>query len=133
MRSPSFEDLAMQLYIGNKNYSSWSMRPWVLMTEVGIPFEEIRLRLDWDADSEFKKTLRQLAPTGRVPLLIDDGFAVWDTLANRRVPRREISGPAHLARRRQGACARSQSLRGDAFRIRRLARPLPDEHRGVAA
>ena len=71
----------MQLYIGNKNYSSWSMRPWVLMTEVGIPFEEIRLRLDWNVDSPFKKTLLALAPTGRVPLLVDDGFAVWDTLA----------------------------------------------------
>ena len=45
----------MKLYIGNKNYSSWSMRPWVLMTEVGIPFEEIRLRLDWNVDSPFKK------------------------------------------------------------------------------
>ena len=71
----------MQLYIGNKNYSSWSMRPWVLMTEIGIPFEEIRLHLDWSADSPFKKTLLGLAPTGRVPLLVDDGFAVWDTLA----------------------------------------------------
>ena len=71
----------MQLYIGNKNYSSWSMRPWVLMTELGIPFEEVRLRLDWAADSPFKKTLLELAPTGRVPLLVDAGFAVWDTLA----------------------------------------------------
>ena len=71
----------MQLYIGNKNYSSWSMRPWVLMTEAGIPFEEIRLRLDWSGDSPFKKTLLGLAPTGRVPLLVDAGFAVWDTLA----------------------------------------------------
>jgi glutathione S-transferase len=71
----------MQLYIGNKNYSSWSMRPWVLMTELGIPFEEVRLRLDWAADSPFKKTLLKLAPTGRVPLLVDAGFAVWDTLA----------------------------------------------------
>ena len=71
----------MQLYIGNKNYSSWSMRPWVLMTELGIAFEEIRLRLDWAADSPFKQTLLKLAPTGRVPLLVDGGFAVWDTLA----------------------------------------------------
>jgi len=71
----------MQLYIGNKNYSSWSMRPWVLMTELGIAFEEVRLRLDWAPDSPFKKTLLTLAPTGRVPLLVDAGFAVWDTLA----------------------------------------------------
>ena len=71
----------MQLYIGNKNYSSWSLRPWLLMTQAGIEFEEIKLRLDWDAASRFKTTLLGLAPTGRVPLLVDDGFAVWDSLA----------------------------------------------------
>jgi glutathione S-transferase len=71
----------MQLYIGNKNYSSWSMRPWVLMTQFNIAFEEVKLRLDWNADSPFKRTLLSLAPSGRVPLLIDDGFAVWETLA----------------------------------------------------
>ena len=71
----------MQLYIGNKNYSSWSMRPWGRMSQSGIAFEEIKLRLDWNAESAFKKTLLKLAPTGRVPLLVDAGFAVWDTLA----------------------------------------------------
>ena len=71
----------MQLYIGNKNYSSWSLRAWLLMTHAGIPFEEQQLRLDWDDGSPFKTTLLALAPTGRVPLLIDDGFAVWDSLA----------------------------------------------------
>ncbi|MEO8081809.1 MAG: glutathione S-transferase family protein [Caldimonas sp.] len=71
----------MQLYIGNKNYSSWSMRPWLLMTERGIAFEEVKLRLDGDDGSLFKTTLHALAPTGRVPLLVDDGFAIWDTLA----------------------------------------------------
>jgi len=71
----------MQLYIGNKNYSSWSLRAWLLLTEAGIAFEEIKLRLSWTADSDFKRTLLALAPTGRVPLLVDDGFAVWDTLA----------------------------------------------------
>jgi glutathione S-transferase len=71
----------LQLYIGNKNYSSWSLRAWLLLRHSGIAFEEKRLRLDWDEGSPFKKTLRSLAPTGRVPLLIDDGFAVWDSLA----------------------------------------------------
>jgi len=105
----------MQLYIGNKNYSSWSMRPWVLMTEVGIPFEEIRLRLDWNADSAFKKTLLQLAPTGRVPLLVDDGFAVWDTLAiveylADKFPERRIWPEAAKARARaRSLCAEMHS------------------------
>jgi len=72
----------MQLYIGNKNYSSWSMRPWVLMRQAGILFEERMVRFDSFApDSSFKRTLAGLSPTGRVPLLMDDGFAVWDSLA----------------------------------------------------
>jgi glutathione S-transferase len=71
----------MQLYIGNKNYSSWSLRPWLLMKQAGIGFEEKQLRLSWNDDSAFKKTLLSLAPSGRVPLLVDDGFAVWDSLA----------------------------------------------------
>ena len=71
----------MRLYIGNKNYSSWSMRPWVLMTHFAIPFEEVRLRLSLDEDSEMKRTLAPLTPTGRVPLLVDGDLAVWDSLA----------------------------------------------------
>ena len=72
----------MQLYIGNKNYSSWSMRPWVLMRQAGIEFDEVMVRFDsFDAQSEFKRTLATLSPTGKVPLLVDDGLAVWDTLA----------------------------------------------------
>jgi glutathione S-transferase len=71
----------MQLYIGNKNYSSWSLRAWLLMTQSGIQFEVIKLRLSFEDDTDFKKTLAQIAPTGRVPVLVDEGFAVWDTLA----------------------------------------------------
>ena len=72
----------MKLYIGNKNYSSWSLRPWLLMKASGIAFEEVKLRLAWDDASPFKQTLLKIAPSGKVPLLIDDsGFAVWDSLA----------------------------------------------------
>jgi glutathione S-transferase len=71
----------MDLYIGNKNYSSWSLRPWLLMRHAGIEFTEHALRLDWAEGSPFKKTLLAIAPSGRVPLLVDDGFAVWDSLA----------------------------------------------------
>jgi glutathione S-transferase len=74
--------MALQLYIGNKNYSSWSMRPWVLLKQAGIPFEERLIRFDsFDADSTFKTELAKLSPAGRVPVLADDGFAIWDTLA----------------------------------------------------
>jgi glutathione S-transferase len=72
----------MQLYIGNKNYSSWSMRPWVLMREFGLPFDEVMVRFDgFDASSRFKQTISAITPTGRVPALVDAGFVVWDTLA----------------------------------------------------
>ncbi|WP_332742126.1 glutathione S-transferase family protein [Hydrogenophaga sp.] len=74
--------MALQLYVGNKNYSSWSMRPWVLMKQAGIPFEEVMVRFDsFDIDSTFKKSLRVVNPLGKVPVLVDDGFAIWDTLA----------------------------------------------------
>ena len=72
----------LQLYIGNKNYSSWSMRPWVLMRQAGIGFDEVMVRFDdMEPGSAFKQTITRLTPTGRVPVLVDDGFAVWDTLA----------------------------------------------------
>jgi glutathione S-transferase len=72
----------LKLYIGNKNYSSWSMRPWVMMRQAGIGFEEVKVRFDsFEANSVFKKTIAKVGPTGRVPVLTDDGFAVWDTLA----------------------------------------------------
>lgn len=72
----------LQLYIGNKNYSSWSMRPWVLLRQAGIPFKEVLARFDsFDADSQFKATLAGISPTGKVPVLVDGDLAVWDTLA----------------------------------------------------
>jgi glutathione S-transferase len=72
----------LKLYVANKNYSSWSMRPWVLLKQTGIPFEEVMVRFDSFApDSNFKRTLQGVNPAGRVPVLVDDGFAVWDTLA----------------------------------------------------
>ena len=72
----------LQLYIGNKNYSTWSMRPWVAMRELGIAFEEITVRFDSFAPtSQFKQTMQALTPSANVPLLIHNGLAVWDTLA----------------------------------------------------
>jgi glutathione S-transferase len=72
----------LKLYIGNKNYSSWSMRPWVLLKQAGIAFEEVKLRFDsFDANSTFKEKIGGVNPAGRVPALDDDGFVVWDTLA----------------------------------------------------
>ena len=72
----------LELHIGNKNYSSWSMRPWVLLKQAGIPFEEVKVRFDsFDASSTFKKTLVGVTPTAKVPVLQDGDLAIWDTLA----------------------------------------------------
>jgi glutathione S-transferase len=71
----------LQLVIGNKNYSSWSMRPWVLMRHFDIAFEEIKLRFDFAPDAPFYRELARHTPTAKVPVLLIDGFAVWDTLA----------------------------------------------------
>ena len=68
----------MKLVIGNKNYSSWSLRPWLLMRVASIEFEEIVIPL-YQSDSK----TRQLAysPAGKVPILIDGDVTVWDSLA----------------------------------------------------
>lgn len=72
----------LQLYIGNKNYSSWSMRAWVLLRQAGIAFEEKYVRFDgFGADSLFKRTMHAVSPTGTVPVLVDGDTAVWDSLA----------------------------------------------------
>ncbi len=72
----------LKLYIGNKNYSSWSMRPWVLLTQAQIAFEEVVVRFDgFTPESEFKQTLQSISPAGKVPVLQDGDLVVWDTLA----------------------------------------------------
>jgi glutathione S-transferase len=66
------------LYIGNKNYSTWSLRAWVLMRALGVPFAEKRILL-YRPDSHAQ--LLEISPSGRVPSLHDGDVIVWDTLA----------------------------------------------------
>ena len=66
------------LYIANKNYSSWSLRPWVLMRELGLPFEE---KLTPFAGHDNPDAFRAFSPTGKVPCLVDGNSVVWDSLA----------------------------------------------------
>lgn len=68
----------MQLIIGNKNYSSWSLRTWWLLKSLGVPFNEVVVPL---AQPETRATLLQYSPSGKVPVLINDEVALWDTLA----------------------------------------------------
>ena len=72
----------LQLYIGNKNYSSWSMRAWVLLRQAGIDFEEVPVRFDgFDSGSQFKRRLQAVTPAAKVPVLVDGPITVWDSLA----------------------------------------------------
>ena len=68
----------MKLIIGNKNYSSWSLRPWLFLTHYKIPFEEICLSL---GAVDFKHQLAAYSPVGLVPVLQDDDLVIWDSLA----------------------------------------------------
>lgn len=68
----------MKLVIGNKNYSSWSLRPWLLLRQAGIAFEEIPVRLGTPG---FAAQIAQYSPAGKVPTLVDDDITVWDSLS----------------------------------------------------
>jgi|SRR6185437_7630564 glutathione S-transferase len=70
--------MALKLIIGNKNYSSWSMRPWIAMKAAGIAFEEIVISLD---ATDFKARVGAVSGTGKVPVLIDGSVQVWESLA----------------------------------------------------
>jgi glutathione S-transferase len=72
----------MKLILGNKNYSSWSMRPWIAMKALGIPFDEIVIPFGEPiGNPEFKEKVRRYSPAGKVPVLIDGDTHVWETLA----------------------------------------------------
>jgi len=73
--------MALTLVIGNRNYSSWSLRAWLAMKMAGLDFEEIRIALD---RPETREEILRYSPSGRVPCLIERGagdFVVWDSLA----------------------------------------------------
>ena len=64
----------LKLFIGNKNYSSWSMRAGVLIRQAGIACEEVVVRFDsFAAGSNFRQTMATISPTGKVPVLVDGG------------------------------------------------------------
>jgi glutathione S-transferase len=70
--------MSTTLVIGNKNYSSWSLRPWLLLRHFGVAFDEVKLTLD---TPEFHARIGEYSPAGRVPVLLDGDLHVWDSLA----------------------------------------------------
>ena len=93
------------LVIGNKNYSSWSLRPWLLLRHFGVEFEEIRLLLDTPG---FAAEALRHSPTGKVPALRDGQVSVWDSLAIcEYANERWLDGRGWPAERGQRALARA--------------------------
>jgi glutathione S-transferase len=74
------EDLMarLKLYVGNKNYSSWSLRPWLAMKAAGVDFEDEVIPFDFAAGNP---AIKAVSETGRVPLLVDGDFKIWESLA----------------------------------------------------
>jgi len=70
--------MALTLVIGNKNYSSWSFRPWIALRVAGIPFEEVVIPL-YEPGS--KEQILKYSPAGKVPVLVDGDARVWESLA----------------------------------------------------
>jgi len=70
--------MPLKLVIGNKAYSSWSLRPWILLAQMHIPFEEVQINIYEDKG---KRAMRKHAPTGKVPVLYDGDIHVWESLA----------------------------------------------------
>ena len=117
----------LTLVIGNKNYSSWSMRPWVLLRGRGIEFRERMLKFD---SAEWSGNIGRLSPSGLVPVLWEGepgaGFATWDTLAiaERLHEIRPDGGiwPADALQRARGRCVAAEMHSG--FRALRAAMPM---------
>jgi glutathione S-transferase len=96
----------LKIVIGNKKYSSWSLRGWLTLKQIGVPFEEILIPLDQPNTQE---QIARYSPSGRVPTLIDGEVVVWDSLAiceylNERFPDR------HLWPADRKACAVARSI-----------------------
>jgi glutathione S-transferase len=101
-----------ELYIANKNYSSWSLRPWVLMKALGIPFEE-RL-IPFASPEENRQAFLKFSPSGKVPCLKDGGTTVWDSLAIAEYLNERHAGvwPKDAAARAWARCAAAEMHSG---------------------
>jgi glutathione S-transferase len=107
----------MRLYLGNKNYSSWSLRAGLLLAQAGIPFEPVMLSFSdlGNPNSKFKREILKVSPAGRVPTLVDDEVIVWDSLAiaeyvAERFPEKQLWPRDRAARARaRSLCAEMHS------------------------
>jgi glutathione S-transferase len=110
------------LVIGNKLYSSWSLRPWLLMRQLGIAFDEILIPLD---TPDTKARVLEHSPAGKVPILIDGDVTVWETIAIMEYVGDAYGAPIWPADRKARAMARSVAAEMHAgFQALRSACPM---------
>ncbi len=131
----------LKLIIGNKRYSSWSMRPWVALTSTGVAFEEELIPLDQPGTAA---ELARRSPAGRVPVLLDGSLIIWDSLAiceylHEKLPNAQLWPTDQAARASaRSVCAEMhsgfQALRNDlSCRIYPPSVPVPKAVPGEAA
>lgn len=98
--------MSLTLIVGNKNYSSWSLRPWLAMKQAGLAFDEVRVLLN---RPDTRAQILRYTPSGRVPCLVDGALAVWDSMAICEYVNEQYSGgslwPRDVAQR-----ARARSI-----------------------
>jgi glutathione S-transferase len=104
---------ALKLVIGNKNYSSWSLRPWLILKHFAIPFDEVQILLDLP---DSKARLLEHSGSGKVPVLVDGGTKVWDSMAiieylAERFPEHAI-WPTSPAERAEARCVSAEMHAG---------------------
>jgi len=127
----------LTLVIGNKNYSSWSLRPWMVLKHFGVAFDEVRLLLD---TPHFQDDVARWAPHGRVPALHDGDLVVWDSLAICEYLNEQYLGgrgwPADVAARAHARAATAEMHSGFGALRKQLPmnmRRTPDAYRWDAA
>jgi glutathione S-transferase len=115
----------LTLVIGNRNYSSWSMRPWLLMRQLGIEFEEIQIPLHQPDSLERKLAY---SPAGKVPILIDGDMRIWDSLAivEHRQVRPGLNWVGRTGNRKSGRSVEFPRRSGIVACLRPVCVPQPD-------
>ena len=113
----------LRLVIGNRNYSSWSLRPWILMRHAGLVFEEVRVPLGTE---EGARLVAELCPAGKVPVLNDGPLVLWDSLAICEYVADKATGaalwPASVERRAEARAMSAEMHAG--FAALRAAMPM---------